>query len=80
MARKNIFKKSLLLLCLLLMPSISFGENFSEMSTQELIQIMGYVKKENKYKFEKELKSRISTMTSQEKKEYKKNIEKLKKN
>ena len=80
MARKNIFKKSLLLLCLLLMPSISFGENFSEMSTQELIQIMGYVKKENKYKFEKELKSRISTMTSQEKKEYKKNLDKLKKN
>ena len=80
MVRKNIFKKSLIILCLLLMPSISFGENFSEMSTQELIQIMGYVKKENKYKFEKELKSRISTMTSQEKKEYKKNLDKLKKN
>ena len=52
--------------------------DFSEMSTQELIEIIGFVKKENQTKFEKELKSRVSTMSSSEKKQYEKNMQKLK--
>jgi hypothetical protein len=55
------------------------GENFSEMSTQELIAIMGYVKNPNdKEKFRKELKSRVTTMTPSEKQNYEKNLHKLK--
>lgn len=56
-----------------------FAEDFSEMSTQELIEIIGYVKKENQKDFEKELKSRVSTMSKKEKENYLKNIEKLRK-
>lgn len=56
----------------------SFAVDFSEMSTQELIEIIGFVKKENQIKFEKELKSRVSTMTPNEKKQYEKNLQKLK--
>lgn len=55
----------------------SFAVDFSEMSTQELIEIIGFVK-ENQIKFEKELKSRVSTMTPNEKKQYEKNLQKLK--
>lgn len=55
-----------------------FAVDFSEMSTQELIEIIGFVKKENKVKFEKELKSRVSTMNEKEKNQYEKNIKKSK--
>lgn len=70
-------KKSLIIL-LLFITSL-FGENFSEMSTQELIAIMGYVKAQNQKAFNRELKSRISTMSDKEKKRYKKNLKRLKK-
>ncbi len=55
-----------------------FAVDYSEMSTEELIVIMGYVKQQNKKKFEKELKSRVGTMSPKEKAKYNKNIEKLK--
>lgn len=55
-----------------------FAVDFSEMSTQELIEIIGFVKKENRAKFEKELKSRVSTMNEKEKSQYMKNMQKLK--
>jgi len=53
-------------------------ENFSEMSTQELISIIGYVKKENIEQFKKELDLRVKNMSEEEKKIYKKNLEILK--
>lgn len=56
------------------------AEDYSEMSTQELIAIMGYVKKENRFKFQKELKSRVPTMSASEKKKYEENLKKSKKN
>lgn len=56
----------------------SYAVDFSEMSTQELIEIIGFVKKENQGKFQKELKSRVSTMTQNEKKKYKKNLQRIK--
>lgn len=55
-----------------------FAVNYSEMSTQELIAIMGYVKPENKHDFLKELNERVDSMTKKEKKEYEKNLKKLK--
>lgn len=55
-----------------------FAVDYSEMSTQELIEIMGYVKKENQKEFTKELKTRIPTMNEKENKKYKINLEKLK--
>lgn len=66
-------------LTLLLSFSLEAGENFSEMSTQELISIMGYVKKPNIKKFRAELAVRIPTMSASEKKAYNENQKKLKK-
>ena len=63
---------------LLLISFLYAGENFSEMSTQELISIMGYVKKENLEKFKKELESRVADMSEAEQKAYEKNLEKIK--
>ncbi len=70
--------KKCLIILLLFMSSL-VAENFSEMSTQELIAIMGYVKPENQKEFNKELKSRVSTMSDKEKQRYKKNLKELKK-
>ncbi|WP_320034217.1 DUF1104 domain-containing protein [Campylobacterota bacterium DY0563] len=56
-----------------------YAVDYSEMSTQELIEIMGYVEKKNLNKFNKELKSRVPTMNTQEKEKYKKNLKKLEK-
>mgnify|MGYP003387572400 CR=1 FL=1 len=58
--------------------SLHASENYSEMSTQELISIMGYVKKDEVKKFTRELESRRSSMSKSEKKNYKKNLQKLK--
>ena len=55
-------------------------EYYSEMSNQELIAIIGYVKEDNKAKFIKELNSRIPTMTEAEKAQYEENLKMLEKN
>ena len=68
----------MLLSSLLLISFLHAKENFSEMSTQELISIMGYVKKENVQEFKKELQSRVPSMSQAEKKTYEKNIKKIK--
>ncbi len=73
---KKIVK--IVLISLLLTASLNAGENFSEMSTQELIAIMGYVKANEKTSFEKELKSRVANMSAKEKAKYTKNLQKLK--
>ncbi|MFK5938636.1 MAG: DUF1104 domain-containing protein [Sulfurimonas sp.] len=73
---KKIIKT--VLLALFLSASLNAGENFSEMSTQELIAIMGYVKADEKSLFEKELKSRVPSMGVNEKSKYQKNLQKLK--
>lgn len=54
-----------------------YSADYSEMSTQELIAIMGHIKKENQQKFQNELKKRIPQMSSKEKQDYEKNLEKL---
>ena len=45
-------------------------EDYSEMSTQELIAIIGFVKDENRESFLKELNSRIPNMSENEKIQY----------
>ena len=52
--------KKNVLICLLLFSFVFAKEDYSEMSTQELIAIIGYVKEDNKDSFLKELNSRIS--------------------
>ncbi|RXJ83878.1 DUF1104 domain-containing protein [Arcobacter sp. CECT 8985] len=64
---------------LMLFSTIFAKTDFSEMSNQELIAIMGYVKQNDQRSFNKELKSRIPTMSQKEKKEYKKNKKRLNK-
>ena len=73
-------KKIILLFLLLVTFSTAKQENYSEMSTQELIAIIGYVKEENKIQFFKELNLRIPKMTEQEKIEYEQNLQELKQN
>jgi len=71
-------KKLLTIFILLAFMTPLFAVDFSEMSTQELIEIIGFVKKENRAKFEKELKSRVSTMSQKERNQYHKNMKKSK--
>ena len=71
---------SIFILALLLTSLLYGGDNFSEMSTQELISIIGYVKPSELEKFKKELSSRLPSMTEEEKKAYKENLHKLKLN
>lgn len=75
----HIEKTMKVFVSVILLVSVMFAKvDYSEMSTQELIAIIGYVKKDKKESFQKELKSRIPTMTPKEKAEYEKNKDKLK--
>ncbi|MFV0480824.1 MAG: DUF1104 domain-containing protein [Campylobacteraceae bacterium] len=49
--------------------------DFSSMSTQELIAMMGYVKQDEKRKFEDELRKRVPQMNPNQKNQYQKNIQ-----
>jgi hypothetical protein len=72
-------KKIALIFLLLFNFVFAKQEDYSEMSTQELIAIIGYVKEDNKAKFIKELNSRIPTMTEAEKAQYEENLKMLEK-
>ncbi|WP_455757541.1 DUF1104 domain-containing protein [Sulfurimonas sp.] len=76
-SRKKII--TTFLATLLLFSFVHAEENFSEMSTQELIAIIGFVKESQKTKFEAELKQRIPLMNKDEKKKYEENLKKKKK-
>lgn len=67
--------KKIILIVFIFLSSLH-AENYSNMSTQELIAIIGYVKASNQKKFKRELKSRVSTMSAKEKRTYKKNLKK----
>jgi len=71
-------KKFLIVFFITLFFSPLFAVDYTEMSTQELIAIMGYVEKQNEKKFKNELKQRIPTMNPKEKTKYEQNLEKLK--
>jgi len=67
------------LITLLFTSLIHAGENFSEMSTQELVAIIGFVKDSETKRFDEELKQRIPSMSVDEKKKYEENLKKKKK-
>lgn len=69
----------LLLSALLFISSLHAAENFSEMSTQELIAIIGYVKDKDVEKFIAELETRIPNMSAAEKKQINNYEDRLKK-
>jgi hypothetical protein len=52
--------------------------SFESMSNEELIALIGYVKPQESAKFMRELESRKPTFTPKEKKQYEKNIKKVK--
>jgi hypothetical protein len=70
-------KKITIIFLLLFTIIFAKQENYSDMSTQELISIIGYVKEENKAKFIKELYSRIPTMTQDEKIQFEQSIQEM---
>ena len=69
---------SIFILAILLTSLLYGGDDFSEMSTQELISIIGFVKQSELEKFKKELSARVASMTQAEKKAYNENLHKLK--
>jgi hypothetical protein len=55
----------------------AFCVDYSQMSTQELLAIIGYVKPVNQPAFVKELESRKQSMTKQQKDTYENNKHKI---
>ena len=64
---------------ILLFSFLNAAENYSEMSTQELIAIIGYVKEKDVNKFISELETRIPNMSAAEKKQINNYEDRLKK-
>ncbi len=62
----------------LLLVSLFAKVNYSEMSTEELLAMIGYVKPVNQKSFNKELQLRYPRMSQNEKSIYVKNMKKLK--
>jgi len=61
----------------LILTSTLFAKvDYSSMSTEELLVMMGYVPAKNKIAFENELKQRVATMSKKEKLIYIKNLKK----
>jgi len=71
--------KKIILSLVFLTVSLFAKADFSEMSTEELVAMMGYVKPANQEKFQKELESRYPKMSKDEKSAYIKNLKKMKK-
>ncbi len=71
--------KKIVISVIFIFTSLLAKVDYSEMSTQELIAIMGYVKSENKNEFKKELNARVPLMNTKEQEMYKKNKKKLEK-
>jgi hypothetical protein len=72
-------KKITIIFLLLFTIIFAKQENYSDMSTQELISIIGYVKEENKAKFIKELYLRIPNMTQDEKTQFEQSMQEMQK-
>ncbi len=59
--------------------SLFASVDYSTLSTQELLAMMGYVPTKNLQSFKQELNQRLNLMSTQEKKIYKKNLKKMQK-
>jgi len=71
--------KKVIFSLLFLVVSLVAKTDFSEMSTEELLAMIGYVKPANQKSFQKELELRYPKMNKQEKSIYIKNMDKMKK-
>ena len=71
--------KKILFLFVVFVVTVFAKVDYSAMSTEELLAMMGYVSPQNRSKFETELKSRVKNMNSKEKKIYFKNLKKVSK-
>jgi hypothetical protein len=76
---KEFMMKKTIIIFSILCTFLFAKEDYSEMSTQELIAIMGYVQPAHKQEFINELKSRTATMSESEKAKYNNNLGKLNK-
>ena len=66
--------------CFLLVSASLFASvDYSSLSTQELLVMMGYVPTKNLKSFKQELSQRLNSMSKHEKKIYEKNLKKMKK-
>jgi len=71
--------KKIILILSFLVVSLVAKTDFSEMSTEELVAMIGYVKPANQKNFQKELELRYPKMSEKEKVIYTKSIKKSKK-
>ena len=67
------------LLVLALVSILLAKVDYSTMSTEELLAMMGYVPKKNEKIFQRELEKRVDTMNKNEKAIYMKNLKKKRK-
>ena len=71
--------KKIIFSLVFLVVSLVAKTDFSEMSTEELLAMIGYVKPVNQKSLQKELELRYPKMSQKEKSIYIKNLDKLKK-
>ena len=71
--------KKIIFSLIFLVVSLVAKTDFSEMSTEELLAMIGYVKPANQKNFKKELELRYPKMSEKEKSVYVKNLDKMKK-
>ena len=71
--------KKIIFSLVFLIVSMSAKTDFSEMSTEELLAMIGYIKPANQKSFQKELELRYPKMNEKEKSIYVKNLNKMKK-
>jgi len=71
--------KKIIFSLVFLIVSMSARTDFSEMSTEELLAMIGYIKPANQKSFQKELELRYPKMNEKEKSIYVKNLNKIKK-
>ncbi len=71
--------KKILFLFVVFVVTVFAKVDYSAMSTEELLAMMGYVSPKNRSKFETELKSRVKNMNSKERKIYFRNLKKVSK-
>ncbi|NOX15800.1 MAG: DUF1104 domain-containing protein [Epsilonproteobacteria bacterium] len=72
-------RKILFVLFFIVSLAIAAKVDYSSMSTQELLAMIGYVPTKNITTFNQEIDKRLATMSVKEKKIYKKNIRKMQK-
>lgn len=71
--------KKIAILGLFLVVQLLAKTDYSEMSTEELLAMMGYVSPQNQKSLHKELKERQEDMSKKEKALYEKNLKKMEK-